>query len=135
MIAVLELELRFASYWHTYCRNCQLGFSSKIKVPQLGSAQNLHSSGSLEPENSSSNSSLIGTVTRRAYAHIHMCLQRVSLKRLTPVDFSRDKQHSLLRFMLTKSQNTELETMRPSCTSAIWWTLAAWELGNDCYSD
>ena len=23
---------------HTYCQNCQLGFSSKMKVPQLGSA-------------------------------------------------------------------------------------------------
>ena len=49
----------FAIFWHTYCRKCQLGFSSKIKVPQLGSARNLHSSGSLEPENSSSNSSLL----------------------------------------------------------------------------
>ena len=36
----------------------QLGFSSEIEVPQLGSARNLHSLGSLEPENSSSNSSL-----------------------------------------------------------------------------
>ena len=36
----------------------QLVFSSKIKVPQLGSARNFHSSGSLEPEKSSSNSSL-----------------------------------------------------------------------------
>ena len=29
---------KFAIFWHTYCRYCQLGFSSKIKVPQLGSA-------------------------------------------------------------------------------------------------
>ena len=35
-----------------FCRNCQLGFSSKIKGPQLGSAR-------LEPEISSSGSSLI----------------------------------------------------------------------------
>ena len=41
---------------HTYRQNCQLGFSSKMKVPQLGLARNLHSS--LEPENSSSNPSL-----------------------------------------------------------------------------
>ena len=27
--------------WFFYCGNCQLGFSSKIKVPQLGSAWNL----------------------------------------------------------------------------------------------
>ena len=33
----------------------QLVFSSKIKVPQLGSARNLYSSGALEPEKSSSN--------------------------------------------------------------------------------
>ena len=37
----------------------ELGFSSKIKVPQLGSALNLYSSARLEPENSSSGSSLI----------------------------------------------------------------------------
>ena len=36
MIAVLEWELKFASYWHTYC---QLGFSSKIEMPQLGSTR------------------------------------------------------------------------------------------------
>ena len=36
----------------------QLGFSSKIKVPQLGSARNLHNSAWLEPENFSSGSSL-----------------------------------------------------------------------------
>ena len=48
----------FAIFWHTCCQYFQLGFSSKIEVPQLGSAQNLHSSGSLELENSSSNSSL-----------------------------------------------------------------------------
>ena len=35
-----------------------LGFSSKIKVHQLGSARNLHSSARLEPENYSSGSSL-----------------------------------------------------------------------------
>ena len=29
----------FVIFWHTYCRNCQLGFSSKIEVPQLGSAR------------------------------------------------------------------------------------------------
>ena len=37
----------------------QLGFSSEIKVPQLGSARNIHSSAQLEPENSSSGSSLV----------------------------------------------------------------------------
>ena len=35
-------------------RYCQLSFSTKIEVPQLGSARIIHSSGSLEPENSSS---------------------------------------------------------------------------------
>ena len=40
-------------------KKIQLGFSSKIEVPQLGSARNLQSLGSLEPENSSSNS-LVG---------------------------------------------------------------------------
>ena len=43
----------------TYCRYCQLGFSSKIEVPQLSSARKLHSSAWLEPKNSSSNSSLV----------------------------------------------------------------------------
>jgi hypothetical protein len=38
---------------------CQFGFSSKIGMPQLGSARNLHSSARLEPENSSSGSSLL----------------------------------------------------------------------------
>ena len=46
----------------------------------------------------------LGTGTRSAYAYTLMCLQRVSLKRLTPVDFSQDKQHSLLKIWLTKSQ-------------------------------
>ena len=41
--------------------NCRLAFSSKIKVPQLGSARKLHSSAWLEPENSSSGSSLVET--------------------------------------------------------------------------
>ena len=41
---------------------CQLGFSSEIEVPQLGSARILHSSGSLEPEKSSSNSSIINYI-------------------------------------------------------------------------
>ena len=53
-----EISYEFSIFWHTYCQHCQLGFSSKTKVPQLGSARNLHSSSSLEPENSSSNSSL-----------------------------------------------------------------------------
>ena len=44
-------------------KKCQLGFSLKIEVPQLGSAQKLHSSGSLEPENFSSNSSLVFTLS------------------------------------------------------------------------
>ena len=39
LIVFLELELKFAFYWHTYCRNCQLGFSSvsarKLKCPSL----------------------------------------------------------------------------------------------------
>ena len=37
---------------------CQLGFRSKIGMPQLGSARKLHSLDRLEPENSSSDSSL-----------------------------------------------------------------------------
>ena len=42
---------------------CQLGFSSKIEVPQLGSTRlgTLHSSALLELEKSSSNSSLLYT--------------------------------------------------------------------------
>ena len=39
-------------------KKCQLGFSSKIEVLQLGSARNSHSSARLEPEKSSSGSSL-----------------------------------------------------------------------------
>ena len=35
-------------------------------MPQLGLAQNLHSSGSLEPENSSSNPSLVDNMTSEA---------------------------------------------------------------------
>ena len=30
---------KFAFFWYTYCQNCQLGFSSKIKVSQLGSTR------------------------------------------------------------------------------------------------
>ena len=41
---------------------CQLGFSSKIKEPQLGSARDLHSSARLEPKNSSSGSSLLFSI-------------------------------------------------------------------------
>ena len=52
------LEAQNRNFWHTYCQYCQLDFSSEIKVLQLGSARILHSSDSLEPENSSSNSSL-----------------------------------------------------------------------------
>ena len=37
---------------------CQLEFSTKIKVPQLGSARSPHISARFEPENSSSGSSL-----------------------------------------------------------------------------
>ena len=44
--------------WLYFLKKFQLGFSSKIEVPQLGLAWNLHSSGSLELENSSLNSSL-----------------------------------------------------------------------------
>ena len=51
----------------------QLGFSSKIKVPQLGSARNLQSSGSLEPENSSSNSSLVSMYSRGGYDGPRAC--------------------------------------------------------------
>ena len=54
----LEINKKIAIFWHTYCQYCQLGFSSKIEVPQLGSARNFYNSGSLKPENSSSNSSL-----------------------------------------------------------------------------
>ena len=48
--------------WKFDCRalkKFQLGFSSKIKGLQLGSARNIHSSGSLELENSGSDSSLV----------------------------------------------------------------------------
>ena len=51
----------------TYCQYCQLDFSSEIEVPQLGSARNLHSSDSLKPENSSSNSSLLISMTMSHY--------------------------------------------------------------------
>ena len=51
------MSLKFAIFWHTYYR--QLGFSSEIEVPQLGSAEQLHGSGSLELEKSNSNSSLL----------------------------------------------------------------------------
>ena len=34
-----EISLEFAIFWHTYCQYCQLGFSSKIEVPQLGSTR------------------------------------------------------------------------------------------------
>ena len=63
--------------WHTYCRNCQLGFSSKIKVPRLGSAWYFHSSARLEPENSSSNSSLVNSpfITLQTMAFNHNSFQ------------------------------------------------------------
>ena len=51
------MSWKFAIFWHTYY--CQLGFSSEIEVPQLGLARILHSSGLLEPDKSSSNSSLV----------------------------------------------------------------------------
>ena len=54
-----EISWKFAIFWHTCCQYCQLGFSSKIEVPQLGFAWNLHSSTWLKPENSSSKSSLL----------------------------------------------------------------------------
>ena len=44
--------------------SAQLGFSSEVKVPQLGSAPNLPSLAQLEPENSSSGSSLLTTQGR-----------------------------------------------------------------------
>ena len=44
------------------CFFCQLGFSSKIEVPKLSSAQNLHSSAWLKLKNFSSNSSLISVM-------------------------------------------------------------------------
>ena len=43
--------------------SAQLGFSSEVKVPQLGSAPNLPSLAQLEPENSSSGSSLLSRVS------------------------------------------------------------------------
>ena len=45
---------KFAIFKHTYCRNCQLGFSPKIKVPQLGLAWLGAFIARLEPENSNS---------------------------------------------------------------------------------
>jgi hypothetical protein len=45
-------------------KKIQLGFSSEIEMPQLGSARNLHSSARLKLENSSSNSSLVGSGPR-----------------------------------------------------------------------
>ena len=44
--------------WLYFLKKFQLGFSSKIEVPRLGSTFNLHSSALFEPENSSSNSFL-----------------------------------------------------------------------------
>ena len=39
LIGFLELELKLAFYWHRYCWNCQLGFSSvsarKLNCPSL----------------------------------------------------------------------------------------------------
>ena len=43
---------------------CQLGFSSEIEVPQLGSARLGTFTARLEPENSSSGSSLVGVIKR-----------------------------------------------------------------------
>ena len=54
-------------FWHTYCQYCQLGFSSEIEVPQLGSARNLHSSARLELENSGSGSSLLISMIKCLY--------------------------------------------------------------------
>ena len=50
------------------------GFSSKIEVPQLGSARNLPSSARLEPENFSSGSSLVSTffLNYSVREHSHM---------------------------------------------------------------
>ena len=66
----------------------QLGFSSEIKVLQLGSARlgsarNLHSSARLEPENSSSGSSLIpmyvyNTTEEFSYSKIGYDIQSLS---------------------------------------------------------
>ena len=42
-----------------YQKKIQLGFSSEIEVPQLGSARNPHSSTRLELKNSGSGSSLL----------------------------------------------------------------------------
>ena len=46
---------------HILSQYCQLGFSSEIEVPQLGSARNPHSSTRLELKNSGSGSSLLDT--------------------------------------------------------------------------
>ena len=46
---------------HILSQYCQLGFSSEIKVPQLGLAWNPHSSTRLELKNSGSGSSLLDT--------------------------------------------------------------------------
>ena len=46
-------------YYYRISKKIQLGFSSKKKVPHLGSAQNFHSSARLELENSGLGSSLV----------------------------------------------------------------------------
>jgi hypothetical protein len=33
-----EICKKIAIFWHRYCQYCQLGFSLKIEVPQLGLA-------------------------------------------------------------------------------------------------
>ena len=53
-----------------------LGFNSKIEVPKLGSDRNLHSPGLLEPENSSSNSSLLCLVSHLEFRARSSCRQK-----------------------------------------------------------
>ena len=70
----------------------QLGFSSKIEVLRLGLARNLHSSGSLKPENSSSNSSLLSSDQPKVHSRLKNQLHTVQLftigviKLITTVD-------------------------------------------------
>ena len=59
MKKVLNKEIFYVvlRFFDIHTLGSQLGFSSEIKVPQLGSARNLHSSARLELENSGSGSS------------------------------------------------------------------------------
>ena len=64
---IKKKKLQLKSY---LLKKILLVFSSKIKVPQLDSARNFHSSCSLEPEKSSSNSSLLVMWQRGQQLHV-----------------------------------------------------------------